>query len=478
LSPSYDYDVVLNGFFQSVGMLLSAMNTQVGYARDLAAFLTFLTMSRGGRSWREATEADHRAYLFWRRRDPDGPRISGSAWNREVAAVNRFYRWALGAGHVQVHPVPQVSRRPGPVEAGWARRGNLDEQRPATYAHDAVRDRVRWLPPPDYRRWRDVGVGGFSGSGSPGERFRGRWAARNATFCDLMVRTGLRLAEQAALTVFEVPLDRSSGGYERFWLPAAIAKGGSARWVYVPRSVIADLLAYVEIDRADVIDAARAAGRYRPRMGALVVEDRARPIATEVAAPGVRRRVKVAHLDAEQRRALLVEGRDGLEPAAFWLGEHGQPLSVARWKKMFDEANQRCARAGVELAAHAHLLRHTFAVVTLEQLQRGHIAALAAMTEDQRGHYTRIFGDPLDWVRRRLGHRSVVTTQIYLHALAELEMDTRMRLVPDAWEDPRAIPVDTLPANDTEDDSAETAGPVDMDVSGASSGLPTARSVR
>ena len=115
LSPSYDYDVVLNGFFQSVGMLMSAMNTQVGYARDLAAFLPFLTMSRGGRSWREATEADHGAYLFWRRRDPDGPRISGSGWNREVAAVNRFYRWALGAGHVQVHPVPQMGpgvRRP------------------------------------------------------------------------------------------------------------------------------------------------------------------------------------------------------------------------------------------------------------------------------------------------------------------------------------------------------------------------------
>jgi integrase len=84
------------------------------------------------------------------------------------------------------------------------------------------------------------------------------------------------------------------------------------------------------------------------------------------------------------------------------------------------------------------MLRHTFAVVTLEQLQRGHIAALAELVPQQREHYTRIFGDPLDWVRRRLGHRSVVTTQIYLHALAELEMHTRMALVPDGWDDPRA----------------------------------------
>lgn len=141
LSPSLEYDVLLNGFFQSVGMVASAWNTQAGYARDLAAFLTFLWSAREGRSWREATEADHRAYLFWRRRDLAGPRVSGAAWDREVAAVNRFYRWALRAGHVRVNPIPQTSRRPAPLEAGWAHRGTLDEQRPATYSHDAARER-------------------------------------------------------------------------------------------------------------------------------------------------------------------------------------------------------------------------------------------------------------------------------------------------------------------------------------------------
>ena len=103
---------------------------------------------------------------------------------------------------------------------------------------------------------------------------------------------------------------------------------------------------------------------------------------------------------------------------------------------MFATANSRCAQQGLGLSCHAHLLRHSFAVVTLEQLQRGHIAALAEMDPDQRGHYTHIFGDPLDWVRRRLGHRSVLTTVIYLHALQELEMETRMALVPDLSETP------------------------------------------
>ena len=130
----------------------------------------------------------------------------------------------------------------------------------------------------------------------------------------------------------------------------------------------------------------------------------------------------MAEVNEAERRSLLVDGPQGLEPAQFWLGEHGRPLSKALWSKLFSDANERCLTEGVELSAHPHLLRHTFAVVTLEQLQRGHIASLSGLTSEQRGHYTRVFGDPLDWVRRRLGHRSVVTTQIYLHALAELEI--------------------------------------------------------
>lgn len=176
-------------------------------------------------------------------------------------------------------------------------------------------------------------MSGFAADGLPDEGFRGRWAGRNATFCNLTVRTGLRLSEQAALTKFDVPLDRSLGAYQRFWLPGSIAKGRSARWVYVPASVIVELVTYVEIDRAEVIEAGRAAGRYHRTRRPLVVEDPARPVATQVTASGVRRRIKVAHLNAQERRPLLVDGPDGLEPGLFWLGEHGRSLSVERWKK-------------------------------------------------------------------------------------------------------------------------------------------------
>jgi integrase len=428
LDPEFGYDVDLNGFFRSAQMLGSAWNTQAGYARDLARFLTFLWVARDRRSWRSATADDHVAFLVWRRRDELGPRISDSTWDREVAAVNSFYRWQVDAGNVVVNPIPQRRRHHAP---GGGFGGGAGE-RPATYSHGASPERVQWLPPASYRLWRDVGVRGYTPEGLPQQGFRGRWSARNATFCDLMVRTGLRLSEQANLSLFEIP-DGHSSGYQRFWLPPAVAKGRSARWVYVPGSVLTELRAYRDIDRAEVVAANRSAGRYRIRPGRWVVEDPARPVAT-----GPRgTRVKVAALPPQDRRRLFVDGPDGLEPAAFWLSEAGDPVTVSTWKSIFRAANTRCAGRGVDVRAHPHMLRHTFAVITLEQLQRGHIAALAELSEEQRGHYTRIFGDPLDWVRRQLGHRSVVTTQIYLHALQELEMTTRMSLVPDGWDDPR-----------------------------------------
>lgn len=443
ISPAFEYDVALNEFFADVPMVARPSRTQQGYARDLAAFLNFLWLARGGRSWRDACEADHLAYLHWRRRDPEGPGVAGSTWNREVAAVNQFYLWAVRRGHVQVNPVPQTGRGRPPVEAGWAARRHGEEHRPATYAHDAARDRVHWLPPGSYRLWRDVGVRGFDRRGLPSPGFRGRWAARNAVFCDLMVRTGLRLSEQAALTVLELPLDRTEDGYQRFWLPAAIAKGRSARWVYVPASVITDLMAYAEIDRAKVVADAVACGRYRSWRRPLVVEDPARPVAVRYA-DGLRQTVRMGELGPSDRSRLLVDGGAGLAPAVFWLSERGDPVAVPTWKRMFIDASRRCGEAGVPIACDAHMLRHTFAVVSLEQLQRGHIAALAELTAEQRGYYTRIFGDPLDWVRRRLGHRSLTTTMIYLHALAELEMRTRMALVPDGWEDPRDSPLTVI----------------------------------
>jgi integrase len=436
LSPNFDYDVALNSYFLSGDMLCLAWNTQDGYARDLKAFLNFLWHNRNRTCWRDATTADHMAYLIWRRKDPAGPRIDDATWDREVTAANRFYTWQLRAKNVPDNPIPQRARRPLPPTAGH-RRSSEAATTPATYSHGAGREKIEWLPPATYRRWRDIGMRGYTPHGLPDSGFRGRWAARNALFTDVMVRTGLRLAEQTALTLFEMPLDRGLGGYQRFWLPSAIAKGASARRIYVPESLVGEAITYAEIDRADVIEQARAAGRYRRLRRPFVVEDPDRPIARSPDGG----RVKVAHLDPSERLRLLIDGPSGLEPAVFWLTEMGTPMTKSAWKQLFRTANLRCRSHGIRVWVHPHMLRHTFAVVTLEQLQRGHIAGQGDRNPEQRRTYSLIFGDPLDWVRRQLGHRSVVTTQVYLHALAELEMETRMMLVPGDWEDPRDISI-------------------------------------
>ena len=149
----------------------------------------------------------------------------------------------------------------------------------------------------------------------------------------------------------------------------------------------------------------------------------------------------VDRLSPGERRRLLVATEQGWEPAMLWLNQHGMPMSVSGWRQVFAEANARCARQGVDLSATPHMLRHSFAVITLELLWRGHIQALGELNEGQRLTYQRVFGDPLNWVRIRLGHTSVTTTALYLHTLQELEMRTRLALVPDgAWEPPGYSP--------------------------------------
>jgi hypothetical protein len=172
----FDYDVDMNGYFHSGGMVGAPFNTQVAYARDMASFFTFLWRGRGGRGWRDAEEEDHLAYFRWRRGGECRPRVAGSTWSREVTAVSQFYAWAVARGLAAVNPVPRRSRRaplPGAV-------GSTATAAPATLPHDVRREQIEWPTPPAYRRRRDVGVRGYRPDGLADPAFRGRWAARKS----------------------------------------------------------------------------------------------------------------------------------------------------------------------------------------------------------------------------------------------------------------------------------------------------------
>lgn len=429
LAPDGTFDSDLNSYFDRP----APENTHAAVAYDLARFFTFLWCHReplGSKGWRDASPEDRVAYQRWRRVEESGPGVKGSTWGREVATTNSFYRWAVVSGFVAENPILQ---RPARSRPGRGRRDH-GGQTPAEAPKDGHTEDLAWFPPPSYRRWRDVGVRGYHDDGLRDSAFRGRYAARNAVFCDLMVRTGMRLSEQASLSVFEVPDLDVDRVYSPTWLPPAVCKNGSGRRIYIPASVLRDVWDYIEVERYEAIELARSRGTYDQLTSALVVDDPERPVVASPRSDGRRRPVET--LKPRQRHDLLVRRPAGLEPAALWLNQDGLPMRPRTWQSMFTSANERCLRHGVNLRAHPHLLRHTYAVVTLEQLQREHIRELGAMTSAQRTSYEQIFGDPLDWVRRRLGHRSVETTFKYLHTLNELAMETRMALVPDEWDAP------------------------------------------
>lgn len=120
VSPAGEYDTGPNSYGRSPALV----NTQLAFARDMKGFLNFLWNHRPGvveytasglvprpRSWKDATVADRQAYEVWRNRDPAGPRVKGTTWNREVAMADGFYKWAVRKGLVASSSIEQRPNR-------------------------------------------------------------------------------------------------------------------------------------------------------------------------------------------------------------------------------------------------------------------------------------------------------------------------------------------------------------------------------
>jgi site-specific recombinase XerD len=92
--------------------------------------------------------------------------------------------------------------------------------------------------------------------------------------------------------------------------------------------------------------------------------------------------------------------RNGGKFAVLFLTEHGTPYTKAALIAIFAALSRR-----VGFHVTAHMLRHTYATFLLWSLRR-----------------SRIFeGEPLLYVRDRMGHSDVTTTATYLHLINSLE---------------------------------------------------------
>jgi site-specific recombinase XerD len=92
---------------------------------------------------------------------------------------------------------------------------------------------------------------------------------------------------------------------------------------------------------------------------------------------------------------------DAEVPTALFLTERGKRYSDTALTDVFSALEKR-----VGFYVRPHMLRHTYATFTLWRLRRVEMG-----------------GDPLVYVRDRLGHSSVATTSIYLHMVDRLDAE-------------------------------------------------------
>ncbi|MGH3633749.1 site-specific integrase [Mycobacterium sp.] len=423
LRPDGTADQAVIAYFASPTFQRLARDTRDSYAKDLKVFLSFL--ARHGTDWRQATHETVLDYEYWRRRDNDNPsRVSGTKFARELAACGGFYRWQVEDGAIESSPVVSVVVR---------NRSGKESTRPQLQPTNVRSVKVKWLTPRAYRRWRDVGLGGYDADGLPSERWRGRNDGRNVAMSDLMWASGLRLREAGTLLLPEVPEAAGGEQYVRGGVGEAVAKG-SGREFWVSRRALQRIDGYLKSTRADAVRRAQLAGRYDEVDGRMLVT--AINARGDITYEDERARSGRTHfdaLDSETRQRLFRPTAAGIEPLALWLTEAGNPMPYLTWEAVFSHASKRCKKLGVPISCHPHMLRHSFALRMLVTLIHVFDRRLG-LSEQERLEYRHLFGDPWVLVQTMLGHVELSTTRsCYLEPVQGLQVD--MFLNADAEDD-------------------------------------------
>lgn len=226
------------------------------------------------------------------------------------------------------------------------------------------RRRHRPHPPPDGRQFlffRDVGLYGLAPDGRRDPSFNGEQAFRNKLFADLLVTTGLRLREAAALTRLEIPAPSKRAA--RLAIAGPTAKRGKPRDVLVPAAVADRLRFYLRGSRAEIVE------RHGAR--SLAADEIAISVDGHDIRTG-RSRVDLSLVDPERRWRMVEQGPSGVDPLALFLGRGARPVRPQAWERVFEAASARCAGFGAVTLPQVgrvtpHMLRHTFAVIAADE---------------------------------------------------------------------------------------------------------------
>ncbi|HEV2071491.1 MAG TPA: tyrosine-type recombinase/integrase [Acidimicrobiales bacterium] len=373
------------------------------YALDVFRFFRYLESMEQVDVF--AATNEHVERYRWIRLNGSQP-VRPSTWNREVAALERFYSWAVRRGHAAEMPF----RYGDAVRSQHSQRGGRRNLARARVADTAP---VRFLTVEQYLFFRDVGLYGLAPDGRRDPSFNGEQPFRNKLFADLLVTTGLRVREAAALTRVEVPSPSSRA--TRLAIAGPTAKRSKPRDVLVPAAVVDRLRFYVRGARAEVVE---RNGIRTPSQGEIAVSVDGANVRTAGS------RVDLSLVEPEKRWRMVEVRPHGLDPLALFVGRGAKPVRPQAWDRVFAAASARCSGFGsADLPkvrrVTPHMLRHTFAVHTLSALLTEQVRRGKMRDEPGTTALRHVAENPLRRLQKLLGHSHVATTYTYLDSLDE-----------------------------------------------------------
>lgn len=377
----------MNSWFDTDDVRGLAPTTWKKYAYSLLVWLSFLWAY--GQPWDDVELTAEEAFRTWRTLDESNPRpVESGTYGDDLTVIRLFYLWAASAYQVP-NPIRTRSTR------GKRRDGTQAEKR--VTAPKATRDRdVKWFDTAGFERYRDCGLLGLTLEGDEDLGWRGRNGQRNAAFADLLYGTALRLEEGGSLLLVELPPDDPSRGFYTCHMAEKCAKGDGARRYWMSRKALLPVLGYCEGARATAVRRARAAGRYEQIAGARLLTrmlpDRRVRLVTQ---DGLVSEVPLDSVTPLERRRLLRETPQGLEPVALWLNEDGLPRDPNGWEPVFTEANKRLRGLGqvrapwTEARSKMHVLSDANGLPLIVGLSAADVHDSRALKPMVLGHQTR-----------------------------------------------------------------------------------------
>ncbi|KPN46506.1 tyrosine-type recombinase/integrase [Mycobacterium intracellulare] len=383
-----------------------ARKTWLTYAQVLKAWSEFLAeQGVGVFADRTRLRAVLSMYAEHRLSGAARGRWGGASWNLAVNTLSGFYRWAQEAGYVAEVPFSYARHyftRPDGMRVETSQ--NL-----ATVRTARPHARRKYLERP-YVDLLLHALAGNDAAGEPDRSFRGRETGRNHALVGLALGSGLRAQEFTYLTVYEVPAlpSRRTEVPIPLVLAPPTTKGSKGRSTWIGFDALARVHDYIAWDRAVTVDGSR----WMPH-DALIIE------AATVDGVRIDSVVRRWHTLTPAERVRLVAPGGGTALLAARAG--GGPFvdwatvlrrTAARVRKRYDPAFPH---------VHPHVMRHSFAMATLEQLVRGYYQRAAQLELDTGGDNAMALyltkADPLLVLRDLLGHSSASVTQIYLHLI-------------------------------------------------------------